>query len=90
MIGKPDLQKPSKILYGPGHNRLKVLGELSQELSYGENRTNQLLFVVEGLSRDLLGLPAIMALGLIARMDAIIDPHCAALVEQYESIFQGL
>ena len=31
-----------------------------------------------------------MALGLIARMDAITDPHCTALVEQYESIFQGL
>lgn len=21
LLGKPDLQKPSKVLYGPGHNR---------------------------------------------------------------------
>lgn len=46
--------------------------------------------MVEGLLRDLLGLPVIVALGLIAQMDAIADSHCAALVEQHESILQGL
>ena len=91
LLGKPALRKPSKVLYGPGRNRLNVLGELTQELSYGDNQTNQVLFVVEGLSRDLLGLPAITALGLIARTDAIVDSHfSAAIVERYESIFQGL
>ena len=91
LLGKPALRKPSKVLYGPGRNRLNVLGELTQELSYGDNQTNQVLFVVEGLSRDLLGLPAITALGLIARTDAIADSHfSAAIVERYESIFQGL
>ena len=60
------------------------------ELSCRENKTKQQLFVIEGLSKDLLSLPAIIALGLIAWTDAIVDSYCAALMERYESVFQGL
>ena len=50
------LIKPSKSLYGPACSAL-------------EKSTTQAIFVVKGLRNNLLGLPAIMALNLVAQVD---------------------
>ena len=49
-LGKPKLNTPDKILYGPSRQPLQV-------------------YVVKGLKTNLLGLPAITALNLAARID---------------------
>ena len=67
------LQKHSKILYGPGHKPLTVLREFTQKLHCRDWTTNQKIFVVKCLGRNLLGLPAISALNLIATVDTVQD-----------------
>ena len=65
------LRKSTKRLFGPGRTPLEVIGEFQQELKGGNKSTFQQIFVVKGLTSNLLGLPAITALGLIARVSAL-------------------
>ena len=64
----PELQNSTRLLYGPEHKPLSVVGQFSATLQHesDDSTCNQQIFVVEGLTRNLLGLPAIVALGLIA------------------------
>ena len=88
----PQLQKSTRILYGPEHVRLNVVGEFTAELRYREGVSKQKLYVVRGLTRNLLGLPAIMALNLVVRVDSFVeDDVCeASMVAAYPNVFQGL
>ncbi len=81
--------KPTKLLYGPGRNALDIVGELTVILSYKQTSSPQQVFVVRGLKRNLLGLPAITALNLAARLDSTID-YKTLIEESFPSIFQGL
>ena len=56
------LQLPSKILFGPTHKALKVLGQFDE---LDQKESLQTVFVVQGLKTDLLGLPAIKSLQLL-------------------------
>ncbi len=78
-----------KLLYGPGRNALDIVGELTVTLSYKQTSSPQQIFVVRGLKRNLLGLPAITALNLAARLDSTID-YKTLIEESFPSIFQGL
>lgn len=55
------LCKTSKVLNGPGRHPLTVVGQFTETL---------IVFVVRGLTTNLLGLPAITALSLAAGVDA--------------------
>ena len=48
------LQKPSRILYGPELKPLEVMGKFEQELICRGSVTKQQIFVVKGLTRNLL------------------------------------
>ena len=67
----PQLQRSTKILYGSEHVPLTALGKFTTELTYKEKVCTQKLFVIKGLTRNLLGLPAIVTLGLVARVDEL-------------------
>ena len=88
----PELQKSTRILYGPEHKPLSVVGQFSATLHHGDNSCKQQIFVVEDLTRNLLGLPAIVALGLIARVDNTEDVanNTTTLQDAYPKVFQGL
>ena len=92
-LGDAQLQKSSKILYGPESKPLDVMGEFTQELSCRGTVTKQSIFVVKGLTRNLLGLPAIMALDLVTRVDAVedkVDDYSLAVRSAHPTVFQGL
>ena len=63
-LGKPTLLDPSKILYGPGEQKLHVLGQFESSLQYKQKFCMQQIFVVQGLKINLLGLPVIIELNL--------------------------
>ena len=90
----PELHNSSRLLYGPEHKPLSVVGQLSATLQHesADSTCNQQIFVVEGLTRNLLGLPAIVALGLIARVDNTeeVTNSTAELLDAYPKVFQGL
>ena len=66
-LGTSELEKPSRILYGPARQPLEVLGQFRGNLRHGDSEN---IFVVPGLHNNLLGLTAITALHLIQRVNA--------------------
>lgn len=83
------LTKPSKVLYGPGNNVLEVQGCFKSTMSAKGNSAAQEVYVVTGLSKPLLGLPAIEALHLVQRIEEVRDTpddYKAA----YPTVFRGL
>ena len=90
----PELHNSSRLLYGPEHKPLSVVGQFSATLQHesDDSTCNQQIFVVEGLTGNLLGLPAIVALGLIARVDNTEDVtnSTTELLDAYPKVFQGL
>ena len=88
-LGKPNLLVPSKILYGPGEQKLNVLGHFEGSLQYKQRCCKQQIFVVRGLKINLLGLPAIVELNLAARLDATTD-YDSLVYNKFPTVFQGL
>ncbi|KAL6482216.1 hypothetical protein MHYP_G00102960 [Metynnis hypsauchen] len=65
------LQSSRKVLYGPGNHKLEVEGLFKGKLSFDNKVTEQDIYVVGGLAKPLLGLPAVKALALIKRVHAV-------------------
>ena len=95
LLGKPSLSTSDKQLFGPARNPLQVLGQFKGHLSYQGRASTQQVFVVKGLKNNLLGLPAITALNLVARVDetSTSDTTTASadrIREKFPRVFQGL
>ncbi|KAL6490042.1 hypothetical protein MHYP_G00003870 [Metynnis hypsauchen] len=84
------LKKAKKVLYGPGHNILDVKGCFQGVLTAKGRSCIQDVYVVAGLTRALLGLPAIETLNLVHRIDAVAQQNTPNLVAAYPSVFRGL
>ena len=89
-LGRPQLRKPSKILYGPARQTLGVIGQFSVTLSHGHKSSKQKVFVVRNLRNNLLGLPAITALHLACRIDETLARDPYELRRRYPNVFKGL
>ncbi len=88
-LGAVPLQKPSKVLYGPSHQSLKVLGQLTGTLKHQDHSSTQIVFAVRDLKTNLLGLPAITSLQLLQRMDATHTGE-VDFRKRFPTVFQGL
>ena len=88
-LAKVAMQAPSKALYGPTCQSLKVLGQFRGTLMYQQHSSTQIIFVIRGLKTNLLGLPAITALQLLHRVDATQASTCD-IRERFRSVFHGL
>ena len=64
------LSSPGQTLYGLSHRLLQVAGQFQGKFSYMNKTAVQTVYVVNGLKTNLLGLPAITALNMVARVDA--------------------
>ena len=76
-------------MYGPAQQPLNVKGELKAKMSYRDKPSQETVFVVQGLQRNLLGLPAIMALQLVSRVDAIVSTK-EEIQQEFPALFEGL
>ena len=72
-IKNTQLQKASRILLGPARQKLEVLGQFDGHFLCNGETCKQVVFVVKGLKTNLLGLPTIVALKLVARVNEISD-----------------
>jgi hypothetical protein len=88
-IGEPKLSSHEKILYGPSSQQLHVLGKFKGTLSHKNKSVLHPVFVVKDLKTNLLGLPAILSLNLLARMDSFSDIK-SRWEMQFPSVFKGL
>ena len=79
------LAKPLKTLYGPSQAPLTVNGQFKGILEHQGKQTIQLVYVIQNLKRNLLGLPAIEALNLVVKVDSMSkNTHCT-VVEKFQS-----
>lgn len=83
------LQRPRKVLYGPGNHRLDVKGCFRGKLTIKKKKTEQVIYVVGELSKPLLGLPAIEALILIWHLNTV-QAQQEDVKAQYPTVFSGL
>ena len=82
------LRPPDRELFGPGRTMLKVLGQFTGTLRGRDTTVQEEICVVRSLSVPLLGRPAIEALRLVARLDAIRSTSTAS--EVYREMFPNL
>eukprot|EP00731_Ephydatia_muelleri_P036384 Em0245g3a len=88
-LGTTPLNKPSKVLYGAGNQPLDVMGQFTGILSHKELHSQQTIFVIKNLKTNLLGLPALHALKLIARMDSVKE-YEESIQRNYPQLSTGL
>ena len=81
------LKKPSKFLYGPGES-LDVMGQVTVKITVGSRSSKQTVFVVRGLRRDLMGLPAITSLNLARQIGQTIAK--TDFKQRFPKVFSGL
>ena len=86
------LQAPTKALHGPDRKPLKVLGQVTLTFSSKEKTCIHNAFVVRDLEQNLLGLPAIQDLNLLAKV-AEVRPgpdDLGDVTAQFPALFSGL
>ena len=83
------LQPCMRSLSGPCQNNLTVCGQFRGTLKHGPHEVQQDIFVIQHLHKPLLGLPAIQALQLVSRVNAVGD-LAAQVSEKYPQLFGGL
>ena len=85
---------PDRALYGSSMKHLHVLGQCHIDLNFKERSSKQQVFVVKDLKSNLLGLPAITALKLAARLDGTSSSTTPlttlTIHNQFPKLFQGL
>ena len=89
LLGEPELRKPTKVLWGPAHQTLDVVGQFMGWLKYRKRSARQSVYVVKGLKTNLLGLRAITALQLACRIDAV-NTEEPDIVKRFPQVFEGL
>lgn len=84
------LERPDRILKGPGRTALTVKGKFAATLSKRNLTVNEDIYVVEGLTTPLLSRPAAIALMLVARLDHISLDSTDAVMQEFPKLFSGL
>ena len=82
----PTLTKTTKHLCGPDRKPLQMVGEADINLKSKQKCSIQRVFVVKGLSNNLLGLPTIKALNLLQYVDSVQND----IFKEYSDLFTGL
>ena len=77
------------MLHGPNRLPLDTLGSATVSLVHNDKSTTQDVFVIPQLTHNLLGLPAITALDLVTRVDAI-QSKTSIIQGKFPSLFNAL
>jgi len=84
---RPTPTKSSKTLFGPAHTSLPMRGCFEGKIRKGDKTTEQEIFVVNGARNALLGRPAIEAVAIVKKVDAV---EATDLKAKFPGIFTGL
>ena len=85
-----ELDTPVRRLLGAGGHRLLTVGSFSGSLSYGSVRTDQTIYVIQGLKEPLLGKPAIIELDLVQFAKSVTADTDTLWLNKYPKLFSGL
>ena len=82
------LETTTRKLSGPAGNKLEVLGKISGYIKRGGEHTIQDIYIVRGLTRPLMGKPAIEALQVVTlNVQSISSEN---VCEKFPKLFSGL
>ncbi|KAK7884427.1 hypothetical protein WMY93_027550 [Mugilogobius chulae] len=87
---KPQLQPAKLKLFGAGMSPLTVKGKFTANLSTPNKTTEQTVYVVADLIQGLLSRSASVALGLVARVEAVSLISVEAVKQRFPKLFSGL
>ena len=80
-----------KKLFGPGGTPIVVIGQFTADLQFKDTVSTQDVYVVKDLHEPLLGRPAIEALNLVQRVQAVkTESQSASVREMHPKLFSGL
>ena len=90
-LGSPALTPSRKSLKGPSSDNLQVKGWFRGTIvnSPKQHEVEQDVYVVNQLSRCLLGQPAIKALDLVTRVRGVTEASCK-VIDEFPQLFRGL
>ena len=88
-LGQLSLKKSMKVVYGPAKQKLDVIGQFEEVISYGRNSSKQTIFVIRGLKVTLLGFPSITAPKILKQVDAVKTEEIN-IKQQFPKVFSGL
>ena len=88
--GRINLQFTSRKLCGPSRYALSVMGKCVAKLKRSTHEIEETVFLVRSLHRSLLGRPAIEALDLVKRVNAIGTMTSDHIKLQFLELFTGL
>ena len=83
------LKPATKNLKGPSKQVLQVCGQFTCSMHLDKETTRQEIYVVKGLDLALVGLPAIEALNLVAKV-CMINTDKETFVSRFPKLFSGL
>ena len=83
------LRSPQGVLHGPAKGLLSVCGQFTATLQRDTKVVNEEVFVVKDLHKPLIGLPAIKALNLVAKVYTVYWTK-EAVISQFSQLFTGL
>ena len=87
-ISPGPLKKPSRVLYWPTRQTIETIGKFSAKVTVGDRMSKQTIYVVRGLQRNLLGLPAITSFNLAHQIgETITVPDVR---NWFRKVFSGL
>ncbi|XP_033733605.1 uncharacterized protein K02A2.6-like [Pecten maximus] len=86
-LGTLKLMMSDRILIGLGKTRLNVAGKFIGELKSEKSKTSTEIYVVRGLSKPLLGRPAIEKLDMVKHVASVQSEEYVA---KYPTLFKGL
>jgi len=81
------LQPTDRVLSGPSQHPLEVQGQFEGTLQSAYSETQQLIYVLKGLRKALLGQLAINSLNIIQQIQPV---HALNAISQFPELFTGL
>jgi len=85
----PPLEPTKRSLTGPSQAKLKVRGQFTSTLSHNSKTVQEVVYVVKGLQKALIGRPAITALQLVSRISDI-NSVLQGIIYKFPTLFKGL
>ena len=85
----PPLEPSTKSLVGPSQDSLQVCGQFSGTLVHKDSTVKEVMYVVKGLRKALIGRPAITALQLVSRVNTV-DSTKHKIKVKFPKLFKGL
>ena len=89
-MGKPQLELSDRTLRGPDNRAIPTLGKFTGTFTLGDGQVKSEAYVARGLTKSLLGRPAIQVLELIKRIATIDETTGFSPRDEFPTLFTGL